>query len=148
MAKRKSSLSIDFGVFSDFAEELDKLGADLKEVFGDVMEQEGETVAEDTKEAVKDANLPAKGKYSQGDTEASIIMEPKVEWSGSVGEIGLGFDKTKEGAGGWLITGTPKMAPDYELEQIYGRKKYERQMVDSISDYLQSEIQDRLKKFK
>ena len=148
MARRKNSLSIDFSVFSDFAAELDDLGADLKEIFTDVMEQEGETVAEDTKEAVKASNLPAKGKYSKGDTEKSIVMQPQVEWSGSVGEIGLGFDKTQPGAGGWLITGTPKMQPDYELQRIYGQKKYERKMTEDITDYLQAEIEDRLKEFK
>lgn len=148
MTARKSSLNVDFSVFADFAEELDKLGGNLQEIFTDVMEQEGETVAEDTKEAVKDAYLPAKGKYSNGDTEDSIVMRPKVKWSGTLGEIGLGFDKSKPGAGGFLITGTPRMKPDYELERIYGQKKYERELVRDIMDYLQAEISDRVGRFK
>lgn len=148
MAGRKSALSIDFSVFEDYAAELEKLGADLKEVFTDVMEQEGETVAEDTKEAVKKAYLPAKGEYSTGDTENSIIMRPKVEWSGFLGEMGLGFDKTKPGAGGFLITGTPRMQPDHELEKIYSQKKYERNLRKDMMDYLQAEIEDRLGRFK
>lgn len=148
MAARKSAFSIDFSVFEDFAEELDKLGANLKEVFTDVMEQEGETVAEDTKEAVKKAYLPAKGEYSTGDTENSIIMQPKVEWSGFLGEMGLGFDKTKPGAGGFLITGTPKMQPDHELEKIYSQKRYERNLTKDMMEYLQAEIDDRLGRFK
>ena len=148
MSARKSALSIDFSVFEDFATELEGLGADLKEVFTDVMEQEGETVAEDTKAAVQKAYLPAKGEFSRGETESSIIMQPKVEWSGSLGEIGLGFDKTKPGAGGFLITGTPKMQPDHELEKIYSQKKYERNMTKDIMEYLQAEIDDRLKRFK
>lgn len=147
MASRKNSLSIDFNVFSDLAEELDKLGADLKEIFTDVMQQEGETVAEDTREAVQKANLPAGGKYSQGDTEKAIIMQPKVEWSGDLGEIGLGFDKTLPGAGGFLITGTPKMQPDKALADIYSRKSYERRMTEDIMDYLGAEIEDHLKRF-
>lgn len=147
MAARKNSISIDFSVFSDYAEELDKLGADLKEIFTDVMEQEGETVAEDTKEAVQKGNLPAGGKYSQGDTERAIIAQPKVEWSGELGEMGLGFDKTLPGAGGFLITGTPKMQPVQELVNIYGRKSYERKMTEDIMDYLGAEIDDRLKRF-
>jgi hypothetical protein len=147
MAGRKNSLNIDFGVFSDLSEELDKLGADLKEIFTDVMQQEGETVAEDTKEAISKANLPAGGKYSQGDTEKSIVMQPTVEWSGDLGEMGLGFDKTQPGAGGFLITGTPKMQPDYALEQIYGRKSYERKMTEDIMDYLSAEIDSHLKRF-
>lgn len=147
MAARKNSISIDFSVFSDYAEELDKLGADLKEIFTDVMEQEGETVAEDTKDAVQKGNLPAGGKYSQGDTERAIIAQPKVEWSGELGEMGLGFDKTLPGAGGFLITGTPKMQPVQELVNIYGRKSYERKMTEDIMDYLGAEIDDRLKRF-
>ena len=58
MAARKRGLSIDFSVFEDFAAELEGLGGDLKEIFTDVMEQEGETVGEDTKEAVKKAYPP------------------------------------------------------------------------------------------
>lgn len=145
---RKKGLSIDFSVFEEFAEKLDDLGADLKKIFTDVMEQEGETVAEDTKEAVKKAYLPAKGEFSRGDTESSIVMHPKVEWSGTLGEIGLGFDKTQRGAGGFLITGTPKMQPDHELEKIYSQKKYEREMTKDIMEYLQAEIEDQLKRFK
>lgn len=150
MASRNHGLSIDFKCFEDFAAELDNLGADLQKIFTDVLEQEGETVAEDTKEAVQAAYLPAKGKYSSSakETENSIVTHPKVEWSGSIGEIGLGFDKTKRGAGGFLITGTPKMRPDYELEKIFVRKMYQKKMTKSIMDYLQAEIDDHLKRFK
>ena len=75
---RKSSLSIDFSNFSDYAERLDQLGADLKEIFADAMEQAAETVQDDTIEAMSAANLPAGGRYSRGDTEASIIRNAKV----------------------------------------------------------------------
>lgn len=140
MAKRKSMISIDFSNFADYAEKLDKLGGNLQKVFTDAMEQAAETVQEDTKEAMAKSNLPAGGKYSQGDTEASIIRDAKVVWHGSIGEIGLGFDKTKPGAGGFLITGTPKMKPNYRLEDIYGRKKYETKLKKDIEKLLQNEI--------
>lgn len=146
--RRNRGLSIDFSCFEDFAAALDNLGADLKPIFTDIMEQEGETVAEDTKEAVGKANLPAKGRYSQGDTEASIVMQPKVEWSGDYGVMGVGFDKTKPGAGGFLITGTPKMQPDSKLEDIYARKTYARKMTEDIMEYLRAEIDDQMKRFK
>ena len=106
MAARKSAIEIDFGVFGDLAEQLEKLGGDVKESFTEVMEEQGKIVARDTKAAVAKSNLPAGGEFSKGKTEKSIIMNPQVEWSGSVGSIGLGFDKTQPGAGGWLITGT------------------------------------------
>jgi hypothetical protein len=133
-------LSIDFSNFSDYAERLDELGADLKKVFADAMEQAAETVQEDTLEALSSAYLPADGIYSKGITKQQVITNAKVEWSGYVGEIGLGFDKSKPGAGGFLITGTPRMQPDYKLEDIYGRRKYENQIKKDIEEVLQAEI--------
>lgn len=144
MAARKNSLSIDFSNFSDLAEQLDELGADLPAIFGEAMEEAAKTVEEDIIEAVHDANLPAQGKYSTGETEASIIHGAKATWSGSVGEIPIGFDKTKPGAGGWLITGTPKMRPDYALENIFSRKGYERKILEQIRKRLQKELDSRI----
>ena len=141
---RKSSLSIDFSAFSDYADQLDQLGADLKEIFADAMEQAAETVQDDTIDAMSAVNLPAGGRYSRGDTDASIIRDAKVSWAGSVGEIGLGFDKTKPGAGGFLITGTPKMKPNNALVDIFGRRKYESQIKSDIEEVLQDEIDQRM----
>lgn len=144
MAKRKSMISIDFSAFADYAERLDELGADLKRVISDAMEEAATKVQEDTLEAIQDAYLPAKGKYrginSQTKNQVIKPSEVKTTWSGSVGEIALGFDKRKPGAGGWLITGTPKMRPDYKLEEIYGRKKYENQLKKQIEAFLQKAI--------
>ena len=144
MAKRKSMLSIDFSNFSDYAEKLDKLGADLKTIFSEAMEQAAETVEWDTKDAMNSNNLPAHGQYSTGDTKDSIVSDAKVKWNGSIGEIGLGFDKTKPGAGGFLITGTPRMRPNYALQEIFGRKKYEITIIKQIKESLQDELDRRL----
>ena len=141
---RKSSISIDYSAFSDLAEQLDELGADLKKIFDEALEEAAEKVQEDTKQAMESANLPAGGKYSQGDTVASIVPNPKVEWQGTMAEIGLGFDKTKQGAGGFLITGTPKMQPNKALERIYGRKTYEKEINKMIEQKLQRELDSRL----
>ena len=121
---RNKTLSIDFSQFEEYGERLDKLGVDLKTAVGDAMEKAAEKVQEDVHEAVQKPNLPARGLYSEGQTETSIIDSPQVEWSGLTGEIKLGFDKTKPGAGGFLITGTPKMQPDKKLAQIFQSKKY------------------------
>ena len=128
MASRKNSLSIDFSNFAEYAERLDELNADLKEIFQDAMEQAAETVEWDIMDALADANLPALGKYSQGATQASVSRDAKVQWQGMLGEIPIGFDKTMPGAGGWLITGTPKMRPDYKLEDIFSRRSYEKKI--------------------
>jgi hypothetical protein len=144
MAVRGKMLSIDFSAFSDYAEQLDNLGADLKQVIGDAMDQAAETVQDDVIEAMSAVNLPAGGKYSQGDTMSQIIKDAKTVWHGSQGEIGLGFDKTKAGAGGFLITGTPKMRPNYALEDIFSRKKYLTKIMKQISEELQDAIDERI----
>jgi hypothetical protein len=144
--KRKNYIDIDFSAFERYAEQLEQLEADLKPAFSEAMEEAGLKVAQDTRAAVQAANLPATGKYSDGATRESIITNPKVTWSGDLGELPLGFDKTKPGSGGWLITGTPFMRPDYALEKIYGSKGYERQIRNLIEKKLQETIDKRMGK--
>lgn len=140
MAARKQFLSIDFSNFAQYAEKLEQLGANLQKVFGAAMEKEAEKVQQETIAALAKANLPAKGEYSEGTTEDSVISDVKTIWQGNTGEVKLGFDKTKEGVGGFLITGTPKMQPDQALENIYGSKKYESNIKKQIEQDLQAEI--------
>lgn len=140
----RNQLKIEFSAFADYAETIDRLGGNLKDIVDDAMTQAAETVAADTLAAMASSNLPAKGKYSTGETEASVIRENevKVEWSGNIAEVGLGFDKKKPGAGGFLITGTPRMQPDYALEDIFARKKYQRQIVDDMTEIFQDAVND------
>ena len=140
----KKMLSVDFSNFSNYAEKLEKLGADLQDIFGKVMQEAAEEVQNETRAALADGNLPAHGKYSQGDTMNSVIDDTSVTWHGYVGEVSLGFDKTKKGSGGFLITGTPKMKPDYKLQEIYQTKKYESKIKKEIEETLQDEINSRL----
>ena len=108
------------------------------------LQEVGKKISEDTIEAVKKGNLPAGGRYSTGDTEEAVVKNPKVTWDGGSAWIPCGFDFSKPGAGGWLISGTPKMRPDTELRRIYKGKKYmtdrQQELADAIwADILESE---------
>lgn len=140
--RRKNYIAVDFSAFAEYAEKLDRLGADLKDVIGDAMEEAAKQVQEDTADAVESANLPAGGQYSDGETRASIVRDVTPKWSGSVGEVHLGFDKSKPGAGGFLITGTPKMAPDAALAEMYSGRKYQRQINKMIEERLQKALDE------
>lgn len=142
---RKNMISIDWSNFEEYAEKLETIGADLKSVFSKAMQEAAEKVQQDTIAAIQKANLPASGTYSSGDTEKSVITDLIPKWEGSVAEVGLGFDKTKAGAGGWLITGTPKMRPDYALEKIFGTRRYENEIKKTIEKALQREIDEIMK---
>lgn len=149
MAKR-NVLKLDTKSFDEYAEKLDRLGADLKPIFARALEQAAETVEKDTIDAVQDPNLPAGGKYhgKNRDTEKSIMRNSKVKWSGFYGEIRLGFDFGKPGAGGYLISGrgTPrKMRPVKQLKDIYKGKKYMSDIKQSIVKVFEDEIHKRMR---
>lgn len=140
----RNTLKLDLSGFKELMIKLDKLGGNLKEVTEDALTQAGETIGWDTFNAVESPNLPARGKYSQGETADSIVLEPKVEWSGATASIGVGFDYSKPGAGGFLITGTPRIKPVSGLQQIYKRKKYmsdiQKDMQRVISDAIDEKM--------
>lgn len=140
--KRNHGLSVDWNPFEAYAEEIDRLGGDLQKIFTDALEQAAETIQDDTLDAISLGNLPARGKYSDGTTAASVVQGASVTWSGPIGEIPVGFDFSKPGAGGFLIAGTPRMAPDYALEDIYVRKKYMKQIQEDMMQIFADAVSD------
>ena len=143
---RKRRVHIDFNetTFMDLIAKLEKLEADIPEIIGQVMEEVAQQVADDTRDAIQKQNLPADGIYSIGETEKSIIDNPRVTWEGPYGSVPLGFDKTKRGHGTLLITGTPQMRPVFGLFMIFTRKNYQNEMKKKIEARLQEEIDRRL----
>lgn len=111
-----------------------------RQVVEENLEKVGERISNDTIEAVQAGNLPAGGVYSTGDTEAAVVKNPQVTWDGGVASIPVGFDFNKPGAGGWLISGTPKMRPDAALRKIYKGKKYMEDRKAEIAEAVWNEI--------
>ena len=140
----KNMLKLDTSGFDDYAYKLDRLGADLRSIFTDALQEAAETITEDTFDGVTEPNLPRGGKYSGGETKASIVKNPRVEWDGMVGSVAVGFDFSKPGAGGYLITGTPRMRPDKALNRIYKSKKYMKDIEQQMTEVFQKEINRRL----
>lgn len=135
MAQR-NTLKLDTSGFVEMLRKLDSLGGDVKKATQDALLQASETIYEDTIDAMQKSNLPAGGKYSRGTTMESIIRDAQVTWEGLVGSVPVGFDFSKPGAGGFLITGTPKMQPDKELHRMYKQKKYMRDIQNDMGDVI------------
>ena len=121
---------------------LDSLGGDVRKAVDDALGQAADTIEQDTRAALSHANLPAKGRFSSGDTEESVISNPRVEWDGTVASIPVGFDFNKPGAGGFLISGTPRMKPDYELQRMYKQKRYMARIQNDIGDVILDYVHD------
>lgn len=106
-----------------------------KAVVEKIIVEVADRINTDTRNAIVPGNLPAHGKYSTGKTEKSIAFDAKPKWDGNgVCSIPLGFDFAKEGAGGYLITGTPRMKPVTQLNRIFKQKKYMKTLTQEFGD--------------
>ena len=128
----RNTLKLDTKGFEQLLTKLDSLGGDMIEVVDKALTDAGKKISEDTHKAMAKQNLPVGGKYSRGTTEKAIVDNPQVEWSGSKASIDVGFDFGKPGAGGYLITGTPKMQPNKELNRMYKGKKYMKEIQEQM----------------
>lgn len=137
----RNTLKLDLRGFDELIEKLDKLEGDVKHTVESALEQAGETIEWETVDAVQKSNLPADGKYSNGDTEKSIVRNPKAEWEGMSASINVGFDYGKPGAGGYLITGTPRMNA---LRKIYKSKKFMKEIQESMKEVVAEEIKAKM----
>lgn len=136
----RNTLRIDFSPFEDMLTTLDDMGGDVVRVTDRALREAAVQVQNDTVLAVSKAHLPAHGEYSRGDTEKSIIHFPAVEWEGFIGSVPVGFDFSKPGAGGFLISGTPRMAPDKKLRRMYKGKKYIKDIQNNMMQKVTDEI--------
>ena len=143
MAQR-NTMRLDTSGFEVLLKRLDDLGGNVKGAVSDALQQVAETIKEDTIEAVDASNLPAHGRYSSGATKESIIRDTRVRWEGDVGWVPVGFDFSKPGAGGYLITGTPRMRPDAALNKMYKQKKYMQWLQKGIEDVIMDYITDKM----
>lgn len=132
----RNSLTLDTAGYEQALMRLLRVEKDAKNVVEEAMKTIGDFIREDTKKAVEAQNLPAKGRYSSGDTSKSIIAVSRVEWNGGVGSMPIGFDFEKPGAGGFLISGTPTMKPDQQVRKIYKSKKYMREKQELLGQML------------
>lgn len=144
MAKR-NTLRLDTSGFEQLITKLDELQGNVKQAVTDALLQAAETVHDDTKDALREQFLPAGGKYSTGDTELSLV-DPVVEWHGTLAVAPVGFDYGEKGAGGYLISGTPRMAPDRKLEEIYTRKRYMKRLQADMQEVVEDYISDAMER--
>ena len=140
----RTTLKLDTSGFEELINRYKKLGGDIKPITEKAPEKVGNKITEDTIEGVQKKNLPQKGKYSKGNTETSIVRNPKTTWSGETASISVGFDYSKPGAGGFLITGTPRMRPAPLLNAIYKRKAYMRHIQEEMIEVVQAAINERI----
>lgn len=119
----KKKFKLDFDGFDEMMENLRGLGKDVKPVAEKAMEATHEYITPILHSKMETSNLPAKGRYSKGESKKQIIDEKNIEWSGNEGSIDIGFSLDKSIVPIFLMKGTPTMKPVNGLNSaIYGSK--------------------------
>lgn len=144
MAQKRNTLRLDTSGLTSMMQRLEELGGDVRQAVEESLVQAAEKIREDTFKALDSPNLPARGKYSKGNTRESVITDTRVTWEGTVGSVPVGFDFSKPGAGGFLITGTPKVQPDRELNRMYKGKKYMGDIQKQMGDVIMQKIVEKM----
>lgn len=112
----RNRIRIQFGGFEEYAEKIDKLGGDLKSIFNEALVESKKLVTPEIKNRMEKHHLT-------GVTESTIDETSEVTWSGTTGEIKIGFNfGNGEGLPSiFLMYGTPRMKKDTALyNSIYG----------------------------
>lgn len=136
----RNTMRLDTSAITSALSRLEGLGGNVEATVERLLKNSAMKIQVDTVKALAKPNLPAGGKYWTGTTKQSIIKDLNVQWEGQVAWIPIGFDFNEAGAGGYLITGTPKMSPDYELRKMYRQKKYMNEIQTQMSDVVWNEI--------
>lgn len=145
----RTTMRLDFQGFNELVTKYEGMGGDVKSVVTKSIEGIGRKIGIDTEKAVQKGNLPARGKFSHGDTRESIVQNPKAVSLGTyLISIGVGFDFEKTGAGGYLIKGyyqkfhgTPRHMDRVEaLYRMYEGRKYMKDLQSQMQADVAKEI--------
>ena len=120
----RNRIGLQFNGWEEYIAKLDELGGTqtMKKGVEEALIESKKHVNPLIEQAM--TKLPARGKYSTGDTKKSIDDDLSVEWNGMTGSIKIGFDFSKSGLKSiYLMYGTPRMKPVSGLKSaIYGAK--------------------------
>lgn len=140
----KKMFQLETKGFEAMMKRLDSLGGDVRGAVDEALGKAAETVRQDTITATQKPNLPRQGKYSNDVTIASIAQDTSVHWEGQTAWVPVGFDFSRPGAGGYLITGTPKMQPAPLLHRMYKQKQYMAGIQKQIGEVITQHVVDKM----
>lgn len=111
-----NKISLDFKVFAEYAEKLDAIGGDIQSAADQVLQNAQKMVTANIERDMKSHKRT-------GRTQRSILSNAKVEWSGPIASVDIGFDIKNGGLPSiFLMYGTPRMEKDQQLyDHIYGK---------------------------
>ena len=134
-----AKIEMQFDGFTDVIHQLEQLEVDVRETVTDALQEAGQYVTEQARAAIQPHRRTGK-------TEASLIENPPVEWTGTQAAVNVGFDINNGGLPSiFLMYGTPRMKKDTNLyNAFYGaetQKKIEQIERDALNRAVEKAMQ-------
>ena len=138
-------LKLEIENFDLILKRLDQLNGNTKPLAEKALIETFNIVQPKAKEAMKNANLPAKGKYSNSETVKALKVAPKIFWNGDIAEVSVGFDLNNYEDAGFvsifLMYGTPKMKPDKKLYDAFYGSRTQKEIAEAQKKVFIDEIE-------
>ena len=132
---------IEFEGFEEVIYRLSKLGANVKGTTEKALKETHKLITQKADEAVQKANLPAKGKYSTGATEKSLVREAEITWEGTEASVKTGFSISKGGlASIFMMYGTPRHMKNQKMYNAFFGSKTKKEIIKLQEDIFYDEL--------
>ena len=92
-------MSITFDGFEKLAAEIDRQGQELKPAVNEALEETQKYIQQNVESASEPYKSGGQKGYAKGNLADAIITDPKIEWTGDVGTVGVGFSSNKDHKG-------------------------------------------------
>lgn len=131
-----NKMQIEFSGFEELAENLDKLGGDLKKTTEKALRESHKHITPKVQAAFEKHDV----KYTHA-TMGSLKTNEEVEWSGTTASIGVGFKISEGGLPSiFLMYGTPTIKPDKKLFNAIMSKKAKKEVAKIQEDVFREAI--------
>lgn len=126
-SNHKKKFSLDFDGLDEMLEQFKELGTDVIPIATKALEATHAYITPKIHEKVQKSNLPAKGIYSNEQSEKQIIDDVNIEWQGFNGTVDVGFSLDEGITPIFLMYGAPKGVNVVKglKNAIYGKKTQE-----------------------
>lgn len=142
MAKKYASkMGIEFEGFEEAIKRIEKLDGDVRSITEKALKETHRIVTAKADESAQKNSLPAKGKYSSGDTLNSLKRDASIEWSGTEAKVPVGFSISKGGLPSiFMIYGTPRHMKNQKMyDAVWGNKTHD-EVLKAQEEILYEEI--------
>lgn len=134
-------MKLEIEGLNEFLNRIQLLDGNIRQTTEQALRETHQIVTKKAENAMSAAYLPAKGKYSTGETLKHLRRNAAIEWKGDVAEVPVGFDIKRGGLVSiFLMYGTPRMHKDQALYDAFFGNRTRKEIVEAQENVFWNEI--------